>query len=74
VLLLCGLPFLMTYERGRDGLGPVAGFLLCVFYFCADFVCLNLGMQGHISPVLAAWLPPTFFGSLGIVLFSSGRS
>lgn len=74
VLLLCGLPFLMTYERGREGLGPVAGFLLCVFYFCADFVCLNLGMQGHISPLLAAWLPPAFFGSLGVVLFSSGRS
>ena len=74
VLLLCGLPFLMSYERGREGIGPVAGFLLCVFYFCADFVCLNLGMQGHISPLLAAWLPPTFFGSLGVVLFCGGRS
>ena len=74
VLLLVGLPFLMQFERGRGTEGLVAGFLLCVFYFAADFVSLNLGMQGQIDPLLASWLPPLFFGSLGLVLFASIRT
>jgi lipopolysaccharide export LptBFGC system permease protein LptF len=74
VLLLVGLPFLMQFERGRGTEGLVAGFLLCVFYFAADFVSLNLGMQGQIDPILASWLPPLFFGSLGLVLFGSIRT
>ncbi|MEO0652896.1 MAG: LptF/LptG family permease [Planctomycetota bacterium] len=74
VLLLVGLPFLMQFERGRGTEGLVAGFLLCVFYFAADFVSLNLGMQGQIDPLLASWLPPLFFGSLGLVLFGSIRT
>jgi lipopolysaccharide export system permease protein len=74
VLLLVGLPFLLQFERGRGSEGLVAGFLLCVFYFAADFVTLNLGMQGQLDPVLASWLPPLFFGSLGLVLFSSMRT
>ncbi len=74
VLLLCGLPFLLRYERGRGNEGMVAGFLLCVFYFGTDFVTLNLGMQAQLSPLLATWLPPVFFGSLGLVLYSGTRS
>ena len=74
VLLLCGLPLMMQFERGRANRGLVLGFLLCVFYFGADFVSLNLGMQGHLSPLLATFLPPLFFGSLGAVLFASCRS
>lgn len=74
VLLLCGLPFLLQYERGKGTEGMVAGFLLCVFYFGTDFVTLNLGMQAQLSPLLATWLAPVFFGSLGLVLFSGTRS
>ncbi|QDU66900.1 LptF/LptG family permease [Engelhardtia mirabilis] len=74
VLLLVGLPFLMQFERGRGTEGLVAGFLLCVVYFAADFVTLNLGLQGHLDPLLASALPPLFFGSLGLVLFGSIRT
>ena len=74
VLLLCGLPLMMQFERGRAGRGLMGGFLLCIFYFAADFFCLNLGMQGAVSPLLATFLPPLFFGSLGTVLFASARS
>jgi lipopolysaccharide export system permease protein len=74
VLLLVGLPFLMQFERGRGNEGLVAGFLLCVFYFAADFVTLNLGMQGQLDPLVASWLPPLFFGSLGVVLYGSMRT
>lgn len=74
VLLLVGLPFLLQFERGRGTEGLVAGFLLCVVYFAADFVTLNLGLQGQLDPLLASALPPLFFGSLGLVLFGSMRT
>jgi lipopolysaccharide export system permease protein len=74
VLLLVGLPYLLQFERGRGSERVVAGFLLCVFYFATDFVCLNLGMQGQLDPVMASWLPPLLFGSLGTVLFATVRT
>jgi lipopolysaccharide export system permease protein len=74
VLLLVGLPFLLRQSRSRGAEGVAAGFLLCVFYFGADFVTRTLGMQGALSPLLAAWLPIVGFGSLGLVLWGSARS
>ncbi len=74
VLLLVGLPFLVRHERGRRMEKLVAGFLLCIFYFAADFVTRALGMQGLLSPLMASWLPVLFFGSLGIVFYSSMKT
>jgi lipopolysaccharide export system permease protein len=74
VLLLVGLPFLVRMERGRGLEGIALGFVLCLFFYGADFVARSLGMQGEIAPLLASWLPVLFFGSLGIVLYASMRS
>lgn len=74
VLLLVGLPILMRHERKKGAEGLAAGCLLCLFYFAADFVFRNLGLGGSLDPLLAAWLPILFFGSLGLVLFDSMRS
>lgn len=74
VLLLVGLPFLVRFERGRQTDRLVAGFLLCVFYFAADFVTRSLGMQGMLTPLMASWLPVLFFGSLGVVFYSSMKT
>ena len=71
MLLLVGLPLLMRHERGSGAEGLAKGLLLCLFFFAADFVCRNLGVQGSLDPLLASWLPVLFFGSLGIVLFES---
>jgi lipopolysaccharide export system permease protein len=71
VLLLVGLPLLMRHERGSGAEGLAKGLLLCLFFFAADFVCRNLGVQGSLDPLLASWLPVLFFGSLGVVLFES---
>lgn len=73
VLPLVGLPLLLRRERARME-GLVGGFLFCVVYFGADFLCRSLGMRGVLTPLLAAWLPVLFFGSLGVVLFGSMRS
>lgn len=74
VLLLVGLPFLLQFERSRGLEGVVVGFLLCIFYYGADFVFRSLGMEGQLSPLLACWLPLLFFGSLGVVLYGAARS
>ena len=76
VLLLVALPFVMRFGRGRGrgAEGVAAGFLLCIFYFGADFISRSMGMQGALSPLMATWLPLVFFGSLGAVLFSGLQS
>jgi lipopolysaccharide export system permease protein len=73
VLMLVGLPILLQHEkRGAEGLAK--GSLLCVFYFAADFVFRNMGLQGGIDPLLAAWMPVLSFGSLGLVLYDGMRT
>jgi lipopolysaccharide export system permease protein len=74
VLLLVGLPLLLRPERARGFDGIVSGLMLCVFYFAADFVCRNLGLQGSLDPLLASWIPVLLFGSLGVVLFDAIRT
>lgn len=74
VLLLVGLPLLMRHERGRGLEGLAASLLLCVFFFGADFICRNLGIQGALDPLLASWAPVLVFGSLGVVLYDSMRT
>lgn len=74
ILLLVGLPFLMGHSRSH---GPSPGlwvFFLCLCFFGSDFVCRSLGLQGQLDPLMAAWLPILFFGSLGVVLFTSART
>ena len=74
VLLLVALPFLVGRERGHGTEGLVVGCLMCVGYFCFDFICRSLGMDGTLTPLMAAWLPPLGFGSLGAALVHTMRS
>jgi lipopolysaccharide export system permease protein len=68
VLLLCAVPFLVGRERGKAAEGVTGGLLLCVGFFCMDFVARSLGLSGDLSPLMAAWLPILFFGALGTSL------
>lgn len=74
VLLFVGLPFLLNHARSKGPSGGLWVFFLCLCYFGADFICRSLGLQGQLGPLMAAWLPILFFGSLGGVLFSSVRT
>jgi len=74
ILLLVGWPILLRHDRGRGAEGLAKGCLLCVFYFAADFVLRNQGLGGRMDPVLAAWLPILFFGSLGLALYETMRT
>ncbi|MBC8451533.1 MAG: LptF/LptG family permease [Planctomycetes bacterium] len=74
VLLFVGLPFLLGHARSKGPSGGLWVFFLCLCYFGADFICRSLGLQGQLDPLMAAWLPILFFGSLGVVLFTAART
>ena len=74
VLLLVALPFMLGRERGKALEGVMLGLLCCVFYFCAEFLSRELGIEGVLSPLLASGLPILLFGSLGLALFESMRT
>ncbi|HPF12944.1 MAG: LptF/LptG family permease [Planctomycetes bacterium] len=71
VLVLVGVPLLLQSMAGRRAERLVLGCLMCIFYFAFDFVLMNFGLHGGISPLFGAWLPVLVFGSLGVVLFDS---
>ncbi len=66
VLVLLGLP-LVTAGGHRSiaaGLGVALG--VCVAYVALELFCLELGSQGHLQPLVAAWMAPAFYGSIAI--------
>lgn len=66
VLLLLGLPFVLSFERRTSLEGVAVGLLLCAFFFVADFLFQDLGQRGVLSPWLAGTGPVLLFGALGI--------
>lgn len=74
VLLLVGLPLLMRHERAQGLRGVTWAALAALIYFCMDFICRNLGLQGTLQPELSAWLPTLTFGALGLALMDSLRT
>lgn len=74
VLVLCAVPFLIGRERGKGGEAVMGGLLLCVGYFCLDFVTRSMGLSGELSPLMSAWIPVLVFGALGITLTHHMRS
>ena len=69
VLLLLGLPFVMSPQSQSFIKGLLFAFLVAVGFYMVHFSCLDLGNTGSLSPVWAAWLPVGSFGSVGLVAF-----
>lgn len=74
LLLLLVLPMAVHYERGSRIGRVLLAIGLCGGYMLLDLVCQSLGQRNFVHPVVAAWIPPIFFGSLGCVLFGSTRT
>ena len=74
VLLLLGLPIVLNRNVRSLVVGIGLCALVCGAFFAADFVSQDLGSRGTLHPVVAAWLPTLFFGSLGICLFDTIRT
>ncbi|MGE4619713.1 MAG: LptF/LptG family permease [Planctomycetota bacterium] len=69
ILLMLGLPFILKTESRSIILGITIAMALGTTYLIVTEVCANLGTRGALNPMLAAWLPVLFFGSLGLTLF-----
>jgi lipopolysaccharide export system permease protein len=74
VLLLLALPFAMSFERGSRMGRVFLAIAVCAAYLVVDLSCQNLGRREWLHPVVAAWVPTIFFGSLGAVLFAGIRT
>ncbi len=74
LLVLLALPFALRFERGSKLERIAFALVVCGAYLVTDLIFRNLGAQGTIHPVIAAWFPTILFGSLGIVLFDGVRT
>jgi len=57
LLLLLGLPFVAGREDRNYFTGIGVALLLTIGMFAFQFACRAFGNAGHITPLLAAWLP-----------------
>ncbi|HHT9119957.1 MAG TPA: LptF/LptG family permease [Candidatus Hypogeohydataceae bacterium YC41] len=71
VFLLLGAPFILGVEQLRKNLFLGISAILCIIgaFFIVTVFCINLGVTGHLHPVLAGWLPLLFFALVGFILF-----
>ncbi|MFN0206457.1 MAG: LptF/LptG family permease [Planctomycetota bacterium] len=74
ILPLLGLPCVLRSDRRSTLEGAIIAFGLVIAYYAATLICFQLGEQGAVGAVFAAWLPTVVFGSLGITFFESMRS
>ncbi|MHC4599230.1 MAG: LptF/LptG family permease [Planctomycetota bacterium] len=61
LLLLVGLPIILSGAHRRYFLGALATALMAGAYYGFAFLCLRLGMNGTIPPFVAGWAPPVLF-------------
>jgi lipopolysaccharide export LptBFGC system permease protein LptF len=73
VMLLIGIPFLLTREPNR----LVVNMFYCVavigFVFVATFVLFQMG-GGQMNPLWAAWLPVLIFGPFTLVMLDAVKT
>ena len=74
ILLLLGCWAILRRRAQTAFFGISLCIVLCALFFATDFVAQALGARGTLHPILAAWLPVTLFGSLGITLFTGVRT
>jgi lipopolysaccharide export system permease protein len=70
IMLLLGIPFLLTREPGRLIKNMFACTVVSGVCFATTFVCLQMG-GAYISPLLAAWLPVLVFGPVALAMLDT---
>jgi lipopolysaccharide export system permease protein len=69
IMCLLALPFSVSRTReGRLGKDLTIAMVITFFYWLSYSICLSLGQNGMIAPLLAAWLPSIAFSVLAAVL------
>lgn len=67
-VILIGAPLAMRLERGSAMVGVGTSLLVVFIYYGLHSVCLALGKNGTMPPLMAAWFSNIFFGVAGIYL------
>lgn len=68
LLVIAGSPIALIRKRRDAGFGLAYGGVVIVAYFLLLQICISLGANGRMDPVLAAWLPGTSLATLGLLL------
>ena len=67
VVVLIAIPFGAPSGRRNLFFGVAGSIFICFAYFVLQQISLAFGMNGHLPPWLAAWLPNLFFAAAGTV-------
>ncbi len=68
VFVLLAAPFGIFHTRAGMVKGVITSIVLCLFYYFLGAWFINLGSQGVMPPLLAAWLPSVVFSGVGCYL------
>jgi lipopolysaccharide export system permease protein len=73
VVVFIAIPFGAQSGRRNLFFGVAGSIFICFFYFVLQQVSLAFGMNGHLPPWLAAWLPNLIFAAAGTILIMRTR-
>jgi lipopolysaccharide export system permease protein len=71
VMVILGAPFALGAIRSGALFGVGTVIFISLIYYALSSVCLALGNEGVLSPLLAAWLPNLLFSALGLIYIHS---
>jgi LPS export ABC transporter permease LptG len=74
VLLLLGVPFALRAGRRALLLNVAVCIAVASAFFVVTFFFADMGADGRISPIAAAWLPIVLFTALGFAFVESVRT
>jgi lipopolysaccharide export LptBFGC system permease protein LptF len=66
ILLLLGLPYVLSFERKSSLEGVAFGLLLCALFFVVDFLFQDFGHRHILSPWLAGVAPVLLFAGFSL--------
>lgn len=69
ILLLLGLPFASVTTTRSYMKGLLFCFVLVLLFYAAHFLALDMGSEGRLPSLVAAWGAIVGFGAIGVALF-----
>jgi lipopolysaccharide export system permease protein len=67
IVVIIALPFGMHSNKRNIFFGAAGGIFITFVFFILQEFSLALGAAGILPPLISAWLPNIFFGTLGII-------
>lgn len=68
IVSLAGAPLGLLARRSRTNMGLIYSAVVVFIYYVLQSTSGALGEAGRIPPMLAAWLPNIFVGTLGLII------